>query len=148
MDDEQMVREDSRFIGVGVGGGHSQKARQTSWWQGQVDGVDFIVAKPISMGCESRTQAGTNSDRGKLTKGLGAGADPNVGPPGRGSKTPTAIMRPLSGADMIFVDGRALAAAPAPRGAGHPRAWGAELGALTICTSSPSRSSSREKNNA
>ena len=58
----------------------------------------------------------------KLTKGLGAGADPNVGRQAALEDTEQ-IISALDGADMVFVTTGLGAAAPAPERRRSSRIW-------------------------
>jgi len=115
-----------KVIGVGGGGGNAVNRMV----QSGLDGVEFIVANTDAQALAHnraplRLQIGS-----KLTKGLGAGADPNVGRQAALEDTEL-IINALDGADMVFVTG----------GMGGGTATGAtpviaslatELGALTV----------------
>jgi len=113
---------------VGVGGGGSNAVNRMV--QSRLDGVEFIVANTDAQALRV-SPAGTKIQIGaKLTKGLGAGADPNVGRQAALEDT-EAIIQALSGADMIFVTtglggGTGTGAAPVIA------SLASELGALTI----------------
>jgi cell division protein FtsZ len=113
---------------IGVGGGGSNAVNRMV--QARVDGVEFIVANTDAQALRA-SPAGTKIQIGsKLTKGLGAGADPNVGRQAALEDT-EAIIQALSGADMIFVTtglggGTGTGAAPVIA------SLASELGALTI----------------
>jgi cell division protein FtsZ len=113
---------------VGVGGGGSNAVNRMV--QARLDGVEFIVANTDQQALRV-SPAGTKIQIGaKLTKGLGAGADPNVGRQAALEDT-EAIIAALSGADMIFVTtglggGTGTGAAPVIA------SLASELGALTI----------------
>jgi cell division protein FtsZ len=93
-------------------------------------GVEFIVANTDVQALD-HNKAGVKVQIGsKLTKGLGAGADPNIGRQAALEDT-DAIIQALSGADMIFVTtglggGTGTGAAPVIA------SLASELGALTI----------------
>ena len=95
-----------------------------------LDGVEFIVANTDVQALD-HNRAGVKIQIGrKLTKGLGAGADPNIGRQAALEDT-DAIIQQLSGADMIFVTtglggGTGTGAAPVIA------SLASELGALTI----------------
>jgi cell division protein FtsZ len=115
-----------KVIGVGGGGGNAVNRMV----QAGLDGVEFIVANTdlqslMNNAAPSKIQIG-----GKLTKGLGAGADPNVGRHAALEDTEK-IIQALDGADMIFVTtglggGTGTGAAPVVA------SLASELGALTI----------------
>jgi len=93
-------------------------------------GVEFVVANTDVQALD-HNKAGIKIQIGrKLTKGLGAGADPNIGRNAALEDTDT-IIQQLSGADMIFVTtglggGTGTGAAPVIA------SLASELGALTI----------------
>src|SRR5690348_18205522 len=94
------ARRGARIKVVGVGGGGSNAVNRMV--EVGLGGVEFIVANTDVQALDqnrasSKIQIGT-----KLTKGLGAGADPNVGRQAALEDTES-IIQALSGADMIFV---------------------------------------------
>src|SRR6187455_45661 len=113
---------------VGVGGGGSNAVDRMV--EVGLSGVEFIVANTDVQALD-HNKAGVKIQIGrKLTKGLGAGADPNIGRQAALEDT-DAIIQQLSGADMIFVTtglggGTGTGAAPVIA------SLGSELGALTI----------------
>ena len=113
---------------VGVGGGGSNAVDRMV--EVGLSGVEFIVANTDVQALD-HNKAGVKIQIGrKLTKGLGAGADPNIGRQAALEDTDT-IIQALSGADMIFVTtglggGTGTGAAPVIA------SLGSELGALTI----------------
>jgi cell division protein FtsZ len=118
----------ARIKVVGIGGGGSNAVNRMV--QVGLDGVEFIVANTDLQALRTspapvRLQIGS-----KLTKGLGAGADPNVGRQAALEDTDT-ILQALDGADMIFVTtglGGGTGTGAAPVIASHA----SELGALTV----------------
>jgi len=87
-----------KVIGVGGGGGNAV-AHMVS---GNVDGVEFITANTDAQaikncGAKLQLQLGTN-----VTKGLGAGANPEVGRQAA-LEDRERIMDALQGADMVFI---------------------------------------------
>ena len=93
-------------------------------------GVEFIVANTDVQALEHNRAAIKLQIGGKLTKGLGAGADPSIGRQAALEDTDN-IIQALSGADMIFVTtglggGTGTGAAPVIA------SLASELGALTI----------------
>src|SRR5574342_506315 len=121
-------RSGARIKVVGVGGGGSNAVNRMV--EVGLGGVEFIVAN-TDMQALDHNQAGMKVQIGsKLTKGLGAGADPNIGRQAALEDTDT-IIQALSGADMIFVTaglggGTGTGAAPVIA------SLASELGALTI----------------
>ena len=93
-------RNGARIKVVGVGGGGSNAVDRMV--EVGLSGVEFIVANTDVQALD-HNQAGVKIQIGrKLTKGLGAGADPNIGRQAALEDTDT-IIQQLSGADMIFV---------------------------------------------
>src|SRR5439155_19918114 len=85
---------------VGVGGGGSNAVNRMV--KAGLDGVEFIVANTDLQalklsGAPHKIQIGA-----KLTKGLGAGADPHVGRQAALEDTDK-LIESLDGADMVFV---------------------------------------------
>jgi cell division protein FtsZ len=121
-------RTGARIKVVGVGGGGSNAVNRMV--QAGLDGVEFIVANTDLQalklsGAPHKIQIGA-----KLTKGLGAGADPNVGRQAALEDTEK-LIESLDGADMVFVTtgmggGTGTGAAPVIA------SLASELGALTI----------------
>src|SRR5215216_872763 len=113
---------------VGVGGGGSNAVNRMV--EVGLSGVEFIVANTDVQALD-HNKAGIKVQIGhKLTKGLGAGADPNIGRQAALEDTDS-IIHALSGADMIFVTaglggGTGTGAAPVIA------SLASELGALTI----------------
>ena len=122
------IRAGARIKVVGVGGGGSNAVNRMV--QVGLEGVEFMV-------CNTDRQALAGSPAplkiqigGKLTKGLGAGADPNVGREAALEDTES-LIQALTGADMVFITtglggGTGTGAAPVIA------SLASELGALTI----------------
>src|ERR1700719_3971809 len=118
----------ARIKVIGIGGGGSNAVNRMVGTG--LDGVEFIVANtdlqaPRNNRAPSKLQIGS-----KLTKGLGAGADPNVGRSAALEDTER-IIQALDGADMVFVTtglggGTGTGAAPVIA------SLASELGALTV----------------
>jgi len=121
-------RNGARIKVIGVGGGGSNAVNRMV--EVGLGGVEFIVANTDVQALD-HNKAGMKIQIGrKLTKGLGAGADPNIGRQAALEDTDS-IIQSLSGADMIFVTtglggGTGTGAAPVIA------SLAAELGALTI----------------
>jgi len=121
-------RRGAKIKVVGVGGGGSNAVNRMV--EVGLSGVEFIVANTDVQALD-HNRAGVKLQIGhKLTKGLGAGADPNIGRQAALEDTDT-IIQSLSGADMIFVTtglggGTGTGAAPVIA------SLASELGALTI----------------
>jgi len=115
-----------KVVGVGGGGGNAVN-RMVSVG---LSGVEFIVANTDVQALDHNKAALKLQMGSKLTKGLGAGADPNIGRQAALEDTDS-IIQALSGADMIFVTtglggGTGTGAAPVIA------SLATELGALTI----------------
>src|SRR5687768_1436730 len=113
---------------VGVGGGGSNAVNRMV--EVGLGGVEFIVANTDVQALDHARAAQKMQIGHKLTKGLGAGADPNIGRQAALEDTDN-IIQTLSGADMIFVTtglggGTGTGAAPVIA------SLASELGALTI----------------
>src|SRR3979490_1798194 len=125
---DEDVNATARIKVIGVGGGGSNAVNRMV--QVGLDGVEFIVANTDLQALRVSPAPVKIQIGGKLTKGLGAGADPNVGRQAALEDT-DAIIQALSGADMIFVTtglggGTGTGAAPVIA------SLASELGALTI----------------
>ena len=113
---------------IGVGGGGSNAVNRMV--EVGLGGVEFIVVNTDVQALEHNRANLKMQIGNKLTKGLGAGADPNIGRQAALEDTDT-IIQTLSGADMIFVTtglggGTGTGAAPVIA------SLASELGALTI----------------
>jgi cell division protein FtsZ len=121
-------RNGAKIKVVGVGGGGSNAVDRMV--EVGLGGVEFIVANTDVQALD-HNKADVKVQIGrKLTKGLGAGADPNIGRQAALEDTDN-IIQHLSGADMIFVTtglggGTGTGAAPVIA------SLASELGALTI----------------
>ena len=87
-----------KVVGVGGGGGNAVQHMINN----NIEGVDFICANTDNQALESAKGAITLKLGNGLTKGLGAGADPDIGRRAAESDR-SAIEELLSGADMIFI---------------------------------------------
>jgi cell division protein FtsZ len=126
LDDETVAAARIKVIGVGGGGGNAVNRMVGSG----LDGVEFIVANTDLQALRSNKASVKLQIGSKLTKGLGAGADPNVGRSAALEDTEK-IIHALDGADMVFVTtglggGTGTGAAPVIA------SLATELGALTI----------------
>jgi cell division protein FtsZ len=87
-----------KVIGIGGGGGNAINTMITAGLQG----VEFVTANTDLQALEAaqadvRLQLGAN-----LTRGLGAGANPEIGRKAA-QEDREAIMKALEGADMVFI---------------------------------------------
>src|SRR5512134_2197830 len=125
---DEQTRTGARIKVIGVGGGGSNAVNRMV--SAGLDGVEFIVANTdvqalLINAAPVKLQIGA-----KLTTGLGAGADPNVGRQAALEDTEK-LIEALDGADMVFVTtglggGTGTGAAPVIA------SLASELGALTI----------------
>src|SRR6185503_6058532 len=115
-----------KVIGVGGGGGNAVNRMI----QAGIKGIEFIVANTDVQAMRASSAPTKLQIGGKLTKGLGAGANPEIGKQAALEDTDR-ILEALSGADMIFITtgmggGTGTGAAPIIA------SLAAELGALTV----------------
>ena len=115
-----------KVIGVGGGGSNAVNRMVTSG----LSGVEFIVANTDAQALAANAAPRRLQIGKKLTKGLGAGADPTIGRQAALEDTED-IISVLDGADMVFVTtglggGTGTGAAPVIAG------LATELGALTV----------------
>ena len=125
---DEEARMGARIKVVGVGGGGSNAVSRMV--QAGISGVEFMVANTDAQALKANPAPVKIQIGGKLTKGLGAGADPNVGRQAALEDT-DGLIQALSGADMVFVTtglggGTGTGAAPVIA------SLATELGALTI----------------
>jgi cell division protein FtsZ len=122
------ARRGAKIKVIGVGGGGSNAVNRMV--QAGLDGVEFIVANTDLQALKLNSAPNKIQIGAKLTKGLGAGADPNVGRQAALEDTDK-LIEALDGADMVFVTtglggGTGTGAAPVIA------SLATELGALTI----------------
>jgi cell division protein FtsZ len=122
------TRTGARIKVVGVGGGGGNAVNRMV--QVGLDGVEFVVANTDMQALQGNAAPMKIQIGAKLTKGLGAGADPNVGREAALEDTDS-LIQALTGADMVFVTtglggGTGTGAAPIIA------SLASELGALTI----------------
>jgi cell division protein FtsZ len=121
-------RAGARIKVIGVGGGGSNAVNRMV--AAGFDGVEFVVANTDLQAIRQSAAPVKLQIGGKLTKGLGAGADPNIGRQAALEDTEK-LIEALDGADMVFVTtglggGTGTGAAPVIA------SLASELGALTI----------------
>ena len=87
-----------KVVGVGGGGGNAVNYMQLS----AIEGVDFINANTDVQALQASECATILQLGGNLTKGLGAGADPDVGRQAA-IEDRERIAEALAGADMVFI---------------------------------------------
>ena len=115
-----------KVIGVGGGGGNTVNRMLTAG----LESIDFIVANTDAQALAQASAPVRIQLGARLTKGLGAGADPNVGRQAALEDTEQ-LIGALDGADMVFVTagmggGTGTGAAPVIAN------LASELGALTV----------------
>jgi cell division protein FtsZ len=125
---DEETRSGARIKVVGVGGGGSNAVNRMV--AAGLDGVEFIVANTDLQALKMNPAPNKLQIGAKLTKGLGAGADPEVGRQAALEDTEK-LIEALDGADMVFVTtglggGTGTGAAPVIA------SLASELGALTI----------------
>jgi cell division protein FtsZ len=126
LDEEQQLGAKIKVIGVGGGGGNAVNRMI----QAGIKGIEFMVANTDVQAMRTSLAPVKLQIGGKLTKGLGAGANPEIGKQAALEDTDR-ILEALSGADMIFITtgmggGTGTGAAPIIA------SLAAELGALTV----------------
>src|SRR4051812_32104872 len=126
LDEERRAGARIKVIGVGGGGGNAVSRMV----QAGFEGVEFIIANTDLQALKLNSAPNKIQIGAKLTKGLGAGADPNVGRQAALEDTDK-LIQALGGADMVFVTtgmggGTGTGAAPVIA------SLASELGALTI----------------
>src|SRR5687767_13501379 len=126
LDEEGRTGARIKVVGVGGGGSNAVNRMVTAG----LDGVEFIVANTDLQAIRMNPAPVKLQIGSKLTKGLGAGADPNVGRSAALEDTEK-LIQALDGADMIFVTtglggGTGTGAAPVIA------SLASELGALTV----------------
>src|SRR5213594_2262502 len=124
--DEDQLTAKIKVIGVGGGGGNAVNRMI----QAGIKGIEFLVANTDVQAMRTSLASSKIQIGAKLTKGLGAGANPEVGKQAALEDTDR-ILEALSGADMIFITtgmggGTGTGAAPIIA------SLAAELGSLTV----------------
>ena len=122
------LKPGARIKVIGVGGGGSNAVNRMV--TGGLESIDFIVANTDAQALAQATAPVRLQLGVRLTKGLGAGADPNVGRQAALEDTEQ-LIGALDGADMVFVTagmggGTGTGAAPVIAN------LASELGALTV----------------
>jgi len=87
-----------KVIGVGGGGGNAINTMILS----HVEGVEFIAANTDAQALKSNRATMKIQLGGKLTKGLGAGANPEIGREAA-EEDRAALAQVLAGSDMVFI---------------------------------------------
>lgn len=126
LEDEFRAGARIKVIGVGGGGGNAVNRMV----QVGLEGVEFIVANTDLQALNTNVAPIKIQIGAKLTKGLGAGADPNIGRQAALEDTDK-LIQALDGADMVFVT-TGLGGGTGTGGAPIIASLASELGALTI----------------
>lgn len=113
---------------VGIGGGGNNAV--ATMIEGGLSGVEFIVANTDRQALESHLAPKKIQLGNELTKGLGAGANPEIGKRAA-IESYNEIVEALDGADMVFVTG-GMGGGTGTGGAPIVAKIARELGALTI----------------
>ncbi|MGB5338362.1 MAG: cell division protein FtsZ, partial [Gammaproteobacteria bacterium] len=87
-----------KVIGVGGGGGNAVQHMV----EGNIDGVDFICANTDSQALKNMSARTTLQIGSCITKGLGAGANPDIGRQAA-QDDEDRIREVIEGADMLFI---------------------------------------------
>jgi cell division protein FtsZ len=126
--DEDLPRTGARIKVIGVGGGGGNAVNRMI--HAALGDVEFIVANTDQQALQNNSAPIKLQLGAQLTKGLGAGADPNVGRAAALEDTDK-IIEALAGADMVFVTtglggGTGTGAAPVIASLAN------QMGALTV----------------
>src|SRR5215472_5567042 len=126
--EEKVIRTGARIKVIGVGGGGGNAVNRMV--EAGFGDVEFIVANTDQQALQNNAAPIKLQIGSELTKGLGAGADPNVGRAAALEDTDK-ILEVLTGADMVFVTtglggGTGTGAAPVIASLAN------QLGALTV----------------
>jgi cell division protein FtsZ len=126
--EEDIIRTGARIKVIGVGGGGGNAVNRMVG--AGLGDVEFIVANTDQQALQNNAARVKVQLGSQLTKGLGAGADPNIGRAAALEDTEK-ILEVLSGADMVFVTtglggGTGTGAAPVIASLAN------QLGALTV----------------
>ncbi|MFT5719967.1 MAG: cell division protein FtsZ [Motiliproteus sp.] len=115
-----------KVIGIGGGGGNAVQHMLTS----DIEGVDFICANTDAQALQRLTQARVLHIGSALTKGLGAGACPDIGRQAA-LEDRERIAEMLNGADMVFITA-GMGGGTGTGGAPIVAEIAKELGVLTV----------------
>lgn len=97
-EDSRTATADIKVIGVGGGGGNAVNRMIAA----ELSGVQFIAANTDCQALRTNSAPAKLQLGAKLTKGLGAGANPEIGKSAALEDTEK-VLEVLSGADMVFV---------------------------------------------
>src|SRR3982751_4437909 len=122
------TRNDAKIKVIGVGGGGGNAVNRMI--DAGIEGIDFVVANTDLQALKRSHAPGKIPWGGRLSKGLGAGADPEVGRQAALEDTDK-IIEVLEGSDMVFVT-TGLGGGTGTGGAPIIASLATELGALTV----------------
>jgi cell division protein FtsZ len=126
--DDDPLKVDARIKVIGIGGGGSNAVNRMI--EAGIEGIEFLVAN-TDLQALKRSRAPIKLQLGsRLTKGLGAGDDPDMGRQAALEDTDK-IVEVLEGADMVFVVG-GLGGGTTTGGAPIIASLATELDALTV----------------
>ncbi len=124
--EEDQLTATIKVIGIGGGGGNAVNRMI----QAGIKGVEFLVTNTDVQAMRASIAPMKIQIGAKLTKGLGAGANPEIGKQAALEDTDR-ILEALSGADMIFIT-TGMGGGTGTGGAPIIASLAAELGALTV----------------
>ena len=125
-DDGTVTGARIKVIGVGGGGGNAVNRMIAS----RIAGVEFLAANTDQQALKSSLAPQKITLGAKLTKGLGCGADPEIGRQAALEDTEK-ILEAIEGADMVFITA-GLGGGTGTGGAPIVASLASELGALTV----------------
>src|SRR2546423_11741432 len=125
-DDPPITGARIKVIGVGGGGGNAVNRMM----EAGIEGIEFLVANTDLQALKRSTAPIKIQLGSRLTKGLGAGADPNIGREAALEDTEK-IIEVLEGADMVFVT-TGLGGGPGTGAGPIIASLATELNALTV----------------
>lgn len=126
LEEDACLGANIKVIGVGGGGGNAVQ----TMIEGGLQGVEFWVANTDRQALEHNKASGKIQIGNELTKGLGAGANPEIGQRAA-IESYNDIVEALEGADMVFVTA-GMGGGTGTGGAPIVAKIARELGALTI----------------
>ncbi len=118
----------ARIKVIGVGGGGSNAVNRMI--ASRIAGVEFLAANTDQQSLKASLAPETITLGSKLTKGLGCGADPEIGRQAALEDTER-ILEAIEGADMVFITA-GLGGGTGTGGAPIVASLASELGALTV----------------
>ncbi|OFZ19053.1 MAG: cell division protein FtsZ [Bdellovibrionales bacterium RBG_16_40_8] len=126
LEETSSIGANIKVIGVGGGGGNAVQ----TMIEGGLSGIEFVVANTDRQALEANKSNKKIQLGADLTKGLGAGANPEIGKRAA-IESYNDVVEALEGADMVFVTG-GMGGGTGTGGAPIVAKIARELGALTI----------------